>query len=509
MSMQSVVMSKPSLTRLFMSRAPESLHVKGGASNAARVVQAAVTRTRAYPAFLGEHGVTPERALRPEAFAELPLTSKRTYVERFALDELCLDGKLTSAYTIEKSSGYSGGSNYWFRTPEEDALFPAYMEFAFRQFYRIDTTPTLIIIGLAMGTWTSGEKMAQALREVAATGKYPLTITSPGINLDEILETVRDISPYYGQTVIVGYPPFMKSVIDEGIERGIDWASLNVRLGLGGEGYSEEWRAHVASKIGVDTSRDLLAVSGGYGAADLGMSVGREYPLTVLVRQLATADRGLARDLFGSAEVPNLFQYSPSSYFIEEIESELVFTVLSGIPLVRYRIGDRGGTMGFEHVMQVLDGHGYDAASRLADLGYDRSELWQLPFFYCLGRTDGAIMVGGLNVYPENVGTVLLELDDEELLGHKIASATGADEYSQRLLVLLEHRDESLPPEAAERLAREYAPLIAEGLKRVNKEYRRLSVAAPALAEPVVKVYGRGRGPFAADAGKIKRKYVA
>lgn len=509
MSMQSIVMSNPALTRLFMSRAPESLHVKGGHTNASRVVEAAVRRTKAYPAFLGEHGITPERALLPESFGDLPFTGKREYVERYALDELCLDGKLTCGYTIEKSSGYSGGSHYWFRTPEEDALFPSYMEFAFTQFYGIDVKATLVIIGLAMGTWTSGEKMAQALRELAATGKYPLTITSPGINLEEILETVRDVSPFYEQTVIVGYPPFVKSIVDEGIERGIDWKSLGVRLGLGGEGYSEEWRRHVAAKIGVDTSRDLLGVSGGYGAADLGMSVGREYPLTVLIRQLATADPELAGALFGDIGVPNLFQYSPSSYFIEEVDDELVFSVLSGIPLVRYRIGDRGGLISFEQVMTTLEDHGYDALSRLTQLGYDHGDLWKLPFFYCLGRADGAVMVGGLNVYPENIGTVLTSANDASILGHKIALTEPNADLDSQLLIMLEHRDENLTPLEAAELAHRWTPVLAEGLREVNKEYRRLSEAAPAMAEPVVRVYGRGRGPFAADVGKIKRKYVA
>lgn len=509
MSLRSLVMSKPSLARTFMSRAPESFHEKAGRTYAGQAVEAAVTRTRAYPAYLREHGIEPADALRPEAFGDLPTTSKKDYVSRYGLDELCLDSKLTTGYTIEKSSGYSGGVHYWFRTPEEDALFPSYMEFAFRQFYRIDRLSTLVIIGLAMGTWTSGEKMGQALREVAATGKYPLTVTTPGINAEEILETVRDISPFFDQTVIVGYPPFMKAVIDEGLARGIDWPKLNVRLGLGGEGYSERWRAHVAAKLGIDTSRDLLAVSGGYGAADLGMSVGREYPLTVLVRQLAGADADLSRDLFGGPEVPNLFQYSPSNCFVEEICGELVFTVKSGIPLVRYRIGDRGGVKSFEHVMSVLGDHGYDALSRLVELGYDRGDLWRLPFFHCSGRTDGAIMIGGLNVYPENVGVVLERIDDPEMVGFKVAAAPGEDEHSRRLLVLLEHRDAGLKKGPAEAVASRYVRLISDGLADVNKEYRRLREAAPDMTEPIVKVYPAGHGPFAADVGKIKRKYVA
>jgi len=506
-SFRALVMRHQSLAQLFMSNAPESLHTAGGRRRFGEALHAAATRTKAYPAFLAEHGVDVAEALRRNDPKMLPTTSKRSYIERYSIGDLCLDGRPSAGYTIEKSSGYSGASHYWFRTPDEDALFPAYLEFAFRQFYKIDRIPTLIIIGLALGTWTSGEKMAQALRQVAATGKYELTVTSPGINSDEILETVRDVSPFYGQTVIVGYPPFVKSVIDRGIERGIDWKRLSVKLGLGGEGYSEEWRAHMAAKLGVDVTRDLLAISGGYGAADLGMSVGREYPLTVQIRQLCASDSDLAIDLFGEPSVPNLFQYNPSSHFIEEVDGELVFSVLSGIPLVRYRIGDRGGTLGFDRAMSVLSDHGYDVFARLDAAGYQRDEVWSLPLFYCSGRTDGTIIIGGLNVYPENIGSVLTALADPALVGYKVASVAGPDEHSNRLLILLEHRGAVSVQETA-RLAEYYAPLLIEGLQRVNKEYRRLSEGAPELARPEVRVYGEGRGPFAGDVGKIKKNYL-
>ena len=180
-------------------------------------------------------------------FAKLPLTSKRSYVDRYPLNELCLDGRLDCAYTIERSSGHSGGSYYWLRLPEEDQLFPQYLEHAFVQFYGMDVKSTLVLITLTLGTWTSGEKMGQALRQVAASGKYRMTVMTPGTNPEEILEIVQDVSPHYEQTVMVGYPPFIKTVLDEGLHRGLDWKSLNMKIGLGGEGYSEEWREHVAS----------------------------------------------------------------------------------------------------------------------------------------------------------------------------------------------------------------------------------------------------------------------
>jgi phenylacetate-CoA ligase len=508
MSIQSLVMSKPALATLFMSRASEAIHENSGRRTASRALEAAIRRTVAYPAFLIENGIDPERALSPEVFGELPLMDKKSYVERFPLQQRVLDGKLASGYTIEKSSGYSGATNYWLRTPEEDALIPSYMEFAFRQFYRLDLRSTLLVMGMALGTWTAGMKLSQALREVAATGKYPLTVITPGIDLDEILQTVGDLSSSYDQTVIVAYPPFAKVIIDEGIRRGIDWKSLNVRLAVGGEGFSEEWRAHLGDKLGHDTSRDLLAVSSGFGAADLGASVGREYPVTVLIRQLAAADTALARELFGGGEVPSLFQYSPSGTYIEEVDGQLVFTVKSGVPLVRYAIGDRGGVIPFGRMTSVLEDHGYDVAARLQELGYERGDLWRLPFFYCLGRTDGVVFVGGVNVYPENVATALSSLDDEHVLGHKLATTLSEDGFTQRLLVLVEYKADSLSDVEREQLAARYRPVIVDGIARDNSEYRRLRQVAAELAEPVVHVYPTGGGPFAEDVGKIKRKYV-
>jgi phenylacetate-CoA ligase len=508
MSVQSLVMSRPRVASYLMSHTPESIHQHAGIALAHRALRNAVERTTAYPTFLMEHGVDPSAALSMP-FGELPTMSRHDYVDRFRVDQLVRDGTLTTAYTIERSSGYSGETHYWFRTPEEDSMFPQYMEFTFRQFYRLADGPTLVIVALALGTWTSGEKVAQAMREIAAAGKLPLTVMSPGNDLEEILQIARDICPYYSQTVLLGYPPFAKVIIDEGIARGIDWKRINLSLGIGGEGFSVPWRHHIVEKLRSDPDHDLLAITGAYGAADLGMTVGREYPLSIVVRQLCAEDASLARDLFGTAEVPNLFQYSPSACFIEEAEGELVFTVDSGIPLVRYRICDRGGVVSFGHVMEVLHDHAYDPYARLAALGFDRAFVWQLPFFHCLGRTDGAILLAGVNLYPENVAAVLDTLDDPDILGFKVALTPAEDGVSDRLLIMLEHRMTSLQATERRWLAQKYLPLLTDGLARVNREYRDLLAASPRLAEPLVKVYPSGHGPFAADAGKIKRKYVS
>jgi len=506
MSMQQIVMKSPALTRAFMGHASASFHERNGERFRRQAVRTAVEQTIAYPKFLIEHGVDPRRALRPEAFETLPLTNKADYVDHYPLTERCRGGRLDGAYLIEKSSGHSGSSYYWPRSAEEDVLVPSYIDYAFRSWYGVETKSTLVIVALALGTWIAGMKMTFALRQVAASGKYRLTVISPGPNLEEVLEIVRDISPYYEQTVLNAYPPFARAVIEEGADRGIDWQSLNLRLGLGGEGFSEEWRRYIGGRIGVDVTRDLLAVSSAFGAADLGMIVGREYPLTVLVRQLCQDDRRLANDLFDGA-VPNLFQFSPSSIYAEQIDGEVVFTNMSGLPVIRYRINDRGGVARFEHVMQVLDDHGYDPLERLRASGFSKGDVWRMPFFWVNGRSDGTIQVNGANVYDENIETVLSEVGGGEIVGHKAGKTSDRGRRQPRLLVLLEHRDPDLTREQRLALAARYRDELERGLVRVNADYAVMHAADPLIAQPIVRVYGRGRGPFLDERGKIKKDY--
>jgi len=505
MGVQKFVMSNPGLAMKFMSKAPSSLHVRSGQKHAVATLGDALHRTTAYPRFLEEQGVTLPSKPAFEDFEQLPLIDKRSYVGRFPLLDRVLDGRLDAGYTLETSSGHSGDVHYWPRTAEEDEMFPTYMEFAFRQFYGIGENSTLIIISLALGTWTSGEKMSQALRQIAAGGRYRMTVVSPGTDVEEILRIVQEISPHYERTVLVGYPPFVKHVLDEGEARGMDWKDYRMRLGLGGEGYSEEWRTFMSERIGVDPDRDLLAVSGGYGAADLGMSVGREYPLTVLIRRLASKDRGLAAALF-SRGVPNLLQYSPTRMYVEEVDGELVFTARAGIPLVRYNIHDSGGVLAFDHVMEMLGDFGYEPAQLLSNIGYSPEHVWRLPFFYCYGRSDGTVSVCGALVYPEHLSAALSLARDTAVLGFKAEVVTDPG-FGQGFHIHLEMRGEITDADG-ELLARTYQTSLFEGLQTVNPEYADASKRRARGVVPIVHVHRAGAGPFAADVGTIKHRYT-
>src|SRR3546814_8875585 len=84
-----------------------------------------------------------------------------------------------------------------------------------------DSRRTLAVVCFALGTWIGGMFTAACCRHLAAKG-YPITTVTPGNNRDEILRVVQALGPQFDQTVLLGYPPFLKDVIDHGRASGVD-----------------------------------------------------------------------------------------------------------------------------------------------------------------------------------------------------------------------------------------------------------------------------------------------
>jgi phenylacetate-CoA ligase len=510
MSIQSFIISHPKLAKLFMSTRSANFWQKQGEKTALKVFKNASRNSKAYRNFLKKHKINPEEVSTIGDFEKLPIINKKNYIQKYPLDSL-VAGDLGAKYTVEKSSGHSGGSFFWPRTPEEDAIFPNYIEYSFIQFYNVNKIKTLVILTLALGTWTSGEKMAEALRMAAKNPRNKMTVITPGANLEEVLEIAQELSPNYKQIVIVGYPPFVKSVIDEGIKRKINWKKLNTKLGLGGEGYSEQWREHMAEKIGLN-KKDLLGISGGYGAADVGMSVGREYPLSVLIRKIAYKDKKIAQEIFGvNTYLPSLLQYSSSSMYIEvNKEDELIFTANAGVPIVRYNIHDKGGVVKFDVMIGILRRHGYDVYKMLQDYGYEKGDIWTMPFFYVFGRSDGTISIDGANIYPENIEAVFYG-NKETLLVHAYKLGLEVDEeMNSRPVIYIELNPEikELSESEQVKLEQKLHDISLAKLLEVNADFKKSHLDNPKNADPIVRIYLFGEGPFSEDKKFIKRRYI-
>jgi phenylacetate-CoA ligase len=114
----------------------------------------------AYLTFLQENNSELNDVSTIEAFKNLPIIDKKNYLQKYPIEDLCLDGTLKDKYLIEGSSGLSGSRSYWPRIKSDDKKLPARVDSLFRRRFHIDRKPTLVIVGLMMGIWVSGEKIS-------------------------------------------------------------------------------------------------------------------------------------------------------------------------------------------------------------------------------------------------------------------------------------------------------------------------------------------------------------
>jgi len=418
----------------------------------------------AYAAFLAEHGIKADSVRTFADFEQLPLVTKQNYLSRHPLAQMCRGGKLEACDMVAVSSGSTGQPTFWPRSLADELVIARRFEQVFRDSFRADERRTLAVVCFALGTWVGGMFTAACCRWLAARG-YPITVITPGNNMAEILRVVRRLAPDFEQTVLLGYPPFLKDVIDTGLAQGVDWASFEPKFVMAGEVFSEEWRTLVGQRSGA--TQPCFDSASLYGTADAGV-LGNETPLSVCIRRYLADHPDQARAMFGESRLPTLVQYDPRVRFFEVSSTgTLLFTGDNGIPLVRYHIADSGGVLPYQHMLDVLAQHGFDPLAEVGKIS-DRGAR-PLPFAYVFGRADFTISYFGANVYPENV-TVGLEQPpiDRWVTGKFVMQAREDDDRNRYLSIVVE-----LGPgvEASQTKADEIARSIVRHLLRLNSEF--------------------------------------
>jgi len=356
----------------------------------------------AYRAFLRDHGVDPGAVRTFADFERLPPMTKDNYHRRYPLPELCRQGRLDGCDMVAVSSGSTGQPTFWPRSLTDELAVAARFERVFADSFAADERTTLAVVCFPLGTWVGGIYTLACTRHLAAKG-YPITVVAPGNNKAEILRVIPELAAHCDQTVLLGYPPFVKDVIDTGTAAGLDWTRYAVRLVLAGEVFSEEWRDLVGQRAGMRSPcYDSASL---YGTADAGV-LGAETPLSVCIRRFLAARLEVAGELFGEARLPTLVQYDPGSRFFETHDGTLLFSADNGVPLIRYHIADEGGLIGYQDMLAFCGQHGFDPVAELGGPG--ARGVRPLPFVYVFGRSYFTVSYFGANVYPENV-TVGLE----------------------------------------------------------------------------------------------------
>jgi phenylacetate-CoA ligase len=356
----------------------------------------------AYKNFLAEKSIDPNTIQTFADFQTLPAIAKENYLLRHPLADLCRYGQIENCDTIAVSSGSTGEPTFWPRFFTDELQIATRFEQIFYDSFASDRGRTLAVICFPLGTWVGGMYTNNCCRYLASKG-YPITTITPGNNKEEILRVVRKLGGTFDRVVLLGYPPFLKDVIDTGIVQGIKWQQYQIKLVMAGEVFSEEWRDLICERVG--SRHPHYDTASLYGTADAGV-LGNETPLSICIRRFLAANPEAARTLFGESRLPTLVQYDPIARFFEVKDGTLLFSGDNGIPLIRYNILDTGGIIPYDAMLEFLAGYGFDPVGEL-QADRDRGAR-PLPFVYVFGRSNFTVSFFGANIYPENV-TVGLE----------------------------------------------------------------------------------------------------
>lgn len=468
------------LERFFSTELDEELerhHASSPAAAALGLFHDAARVVPAYAEFLREAGVAASTVRSPSHWAQVPVASKETYHRRHPLAALCRGGVLTDCDMLAVSSGSTGEPAIWPRFVSDELGTAFRFEQVLRDAFGAHQRRTLAVVCFALGSWVGGMYTTACLRHVAAKG-YPLTVVTPGNQKAEILRVLRALRGSFEQIVLCGYPPFLKDVIDSGRADDFDWHAQPVKLVMAGEVFSEEWRSVVCERLGAREPERATASL--YGTADGGV-LANETPLSIVLRRRLAQAPALARELFGESRLPTLCQYDPLHRFFEVDEGSLLFSADGGIPLVRYKILDRGGIYGFDALTSRVAAETGDVLDTLGARGITVRDL---PFVHVFGRSNFALSFYGANVYPENVAVGIEQPALLAVLSGKFVMQVQHDaDQNPQLDVAVELLPGQAPSEA---LRDDVATSIQRELERLNSEFK--NYAPESRRRPIVRL---------------------
>lgn len=470
--------------RTTMQFLPEQFALGQGAWRAKLAADRAWWKVPAYQHFLAINGVK-----RPGgSFGQLPIMNKENYVKAYRIEERCVGGKfLQRGVAIDESSGSSGAPYNWVRSVAERSRTQQTLVRILEQM--VDNKPRLAINAFSMGAWSTGQNMAQALEKHS-------TVKSTGPDIEKVLHTLEFFGPRFGYFV-AGYPPFLKTVVDEMLKRNFPMAEYELHGLVGGEAISEELRRYLL--------RYFQTCHSGYGASDLEIGVAVETPEAVRIRQLLNDNDRFREELMGCGKrVPMVFQYNPMCHYLEtSTEGDLIATLTYSrtlSPRIRYNIGDEARLFTRSELLQRMSELGQSTVARPGALSLP------LPYLFLFGRRDQTISIMGANIYTADVERALYS--QEQLatgLSSFMLTADGSGAHCIHPKLCIEWGTSETPKLPLEPLARRIEDRLAE----INSDFRNARRESAMNMRVELAIYPSGTGPFADKERRIKNRYIA
>ncbi|WP_346854436.1 phenylacetate--CoA ligase [uncultured Draconibacterium sp.] len=226
----------------------------------------------------------------------------------------------------------------------------------------------IVQVAYGYGLFTGGLGMHYGTENLGAT-----VIPISGGNTQKQIQLMQD----FGTSVIACTPSYALFLSEVMNDMGIDPADLNLRVGIfGAEPWSESMRKEIEAKLKLKAI-DIYGLSEVIGP---GVSCECEHQVGMHINEDHFVPEIINPDTFEPVEPGEV--------------GELVFSTVTkeGIPILRYRTRD------------------------LTRLIYDKCECGRtlVRMEKCKGRSDDMLIIRGVNVFPSQIETVLLEMSETE-----------------------------------------------------------------------------------------------
>lgn len=307
-------------------------------------------------------GLEPGDIKGVEDLSKLPFTTKQDLRDTYPYGMFAVP--LSEVIRIHASSGTTGRKTVVGYTRKD---IETWSEIIARTLTSAGADKNSIIqIAYGYGLFTGGLGAHYGAERIGAS-----VIPASSGNTKVQLQIMRD----FGTTVLACTPSYALYMAEELEEAGIKKSDLKLKSGVfGAEPWSARMRDQIEEKLGI------LAIDI-YGLSEvMGPGVSSECPCKCGLH--------IQEDHF----IPEIINPDTEEVLPAGSKGELVFTTITkeGLPLLRYRTHD------------------------ISSLNYDKCECGRtlVRMSKVTGRTDDMLIIRGVNVFPSQIESVLLEIGE-------------------------------------------------------------------------------------------------
>ncbi len=313
---------------------------------------------------LQEIGIEPDDIKGIEDLKHLPFTTKQDLRDNYPFGLFAVP--LSEIVRIHASSGTTGLPTVVGYTRRDINLWSEVMA---RTLYAAGASKEDVVqIAYGYGLFTGGLGVHYGTEKVGAT-----VIPISGGNTKKQIQLMKD----FKSTVLACTPSYALYLAEAIEDEGISPKELDLRVGIfGAEPWTENMRREIEDRLSIKAI-DI------YGLSEvIGPGVSSE----------CEQQNGL--HVFEDHFVPEIIDPETLKVLPEGETGELVFTTLTkeALPLLRYRTRD----------LTILN-------HKKCECGRTSMRMQK-----CLGRSDDMLIIRGVNVFPSQVESVLLEMSETQ-----------------------------------------------------------------------------------------------